>query len=244
VHAFGSNEELHYSVTYNWGMIWLESGYASFTVKYSRANNRNQYSMTGKGNTYPRYDWFYKVRDLFESTVDSATLRPLRFRAVINEGSKNDEHNYIFNQASGKAYAIINRGRKKVTVDTLQSGACTVDVLTAIYHARSIDYSPYKVNDTIGMSLLIDGKIYPIYIRYLGKDTYSSNELGKYRCVKFSPLLVEGSIFKKGEGMTVWVSDDSNKLPLFIETPIIVGNIQVKLVRFKGLKHPQKAKMN
>jgi hypothetical protein len=183
------------------------------------------------------------VRDVFESYVDTATFRPLKFRADIWEGNKKDKHTYIFNNAAKRAYTIINRGHHPVEVDTVKMASCTIDVLTAIYYARNIDYSVCKINDTVSISLLLDGKVYPVYVRYLGKTEYVSEELGKFNCIKFSPLLVEGSIFKGGEGMTVWVTNDQNKIPLYIETPIVVGTIKVKLVSYKGLRNTENAKI-
>lgn len=242
--AFCSGEELNYKVVYNWGMIWLESAQASFKVKSAAYNGKGCFLFSGTGNTYPKYDWFFKVRDVFETYADSNTLRPLKFQADIQEGGKKDRHVYLFNNVTRKAYTLINYGSKPVKVDTLKIGSCTIDVLTAIYYARSIDYSKCKKNDTVSISLLLDGKIYPIYVRYLGKEEFVSKELGKYKCIKFSPLLIEGTIFKKGEGMTVWATDDKNKLPVYIETPITVGSVKVKLMNFKGLRNPQEAKIN
>jgi hypothetical protein len=242
--AFTAGEELNYKVIYNWGMIWLESAQASFKVKPATYNGKGCYLFSGSGNTYSKYDWFFKVRDVFETYADSGNLRPLKFQANIQEGGKKDKHIYIFNNAAKKAYTIINYGSKPAKIDTLKIGSCTIDVLTAIYYARSIDYSHCKKNDTISISLLLDGKVYPIYVRYLGKEVFTSKELGTYKCVKFSPLLIEGTIFKKGEGMTVWVSDDKNKLPIYIETPITVGSVKVKLMSYKGLRNPEEAKVN
>jgi hypothetical protein len=241
--AFSVGEELNYKVIYNWGLIWLESGHASFTVRQGQLNGKSCYLMNGSGSTYPKYDWFYKVRDVFESYVDTNTFKPLKFRADIWEGNKKDKHTYVFNNPAKKVYTIINRGHHPVEVDTVKMTPCTIDVLTAIYYARNIDYSTCRINDTVSISLLLDGKVYPVYVRYLGKTDYVSEELGKFNCIKFSPLLVEGSIFKGGEGMTVWVTNDQNKIPLYIETPIVVGTIKVKLVSYKGLRNPESAKV-
>jgi hypothetical protein len=241
--AFKSSEELTYRVVYNWGLVWLESGHAEFKVTSGNSGGRQTFMFLGSGGTFPKYDWFFRVRDLFTAELDSQTFRPVKFQASMQEGSKNDRHTYLFNQQQKRAYTVITRGKKKPEIDTVPMHTCTMDVLSAIYYARSIDYSGYKTNDTIGVSLLIDGKIFAIYIRYLGRDTYQSKELGKFRCVKFSPLLVEGSIFKKGEGMTVWVTDDENKVPLFIETPIVVGTIKVILGTYKNLKYQLKSKI-
>lgn len=236
-HAFKTGEELHYEVVYNWGLIWIESAYTTFKVESTVYQGKNCYALSGSGGTYSKYDWFFKVRDYFEAFVDTTHFRPLKFQADILEGSKRDKHIYLFNDKQTKAYTIINRGKSKVKLDTLTIQPCSIDVLTAIYYARNLDYSLCKINDTLSVSLLLDGKLFPVYIRYKGREVFTSKELGTFNCVKFSPLLVEGSIFKKGEDMTVWVTDDRNKLPIYIETPITVGTIKVKLISYKGLRH-------
>lgn len=241
--SFASGELLRYEVIYNWGPIWLESAYTEFSVSASQLNGRPCYLFRGEGGTYPKYDWFFKVRDHFETYVDSSTFRPIRFKADIAEGSKKDKHTYIFNNALKEVYTVITRGKKPVAIDTLNIGACSVDVLTAIYYARNIDYSKCKVNDTISMSIILDGKVFPIYVRYLGKTVYESKELGKFNCIKFRPLLVEGSIFRGGEHMTVVVTDDENKIPLYVESAIVVGTVKVKLTTYKGLRHPLSSKL-
>jgi len=241
--AFKSGEQLDYKVVYNWGLIWLESAEASFKVGSGTYNNKKSYIFNGSGNTYPKHDWFFKVRDEFITIADSASFRPLKFTADIYEGSKRDKHTYLFDNPNRKVYTIVNRGSKKVTVDTLSINPCSTDVLAAIYYARNFDYSTCKPNDTIGISVIMDAEVFQLYIRYIGREKYTSKELGTFNCIKFKPLLVEGSIFKKGENMTVWVTDDQNKIPVYIETAIIVGSIKVSLSGYKGLRHPLDAKI-
>ncbi len=46
-----------------------------------------------------------------------------------------------------------------------------------------------------------------------GKENIKT-KYGKFHAIKFKPLLIKGSIFKGGENMNVWVSDDANHLLL------------------------------
>ncbi len=235
--AFKAGEELRFKVIYNWGFIWLESAEAQFTVKSTKYKGKVAYVLNGSGTTYSKYDWFFKVRDEFETILDSASFKPLVFRASIAEGSKKEWHNYFFNNEKKKAFTYVKKNNKSIVADSVKMSDCTIDVLTAIYYARNIDFSKCKINDTVNISLIIENKIYPIYIRYLGKGFYSSPEIGNFNCLKFSPLLIEGTIFKGGEGMVVWVSDDKNKIPVYVEAPIVVGSVKVKLISFKGLRN-------
>jgi len=49
---------------------------------------------------------------------------------------------------------------------------------------------------------------------------------------------VEGTIFKAGERMKVWVTKDRNLIPIYIESQIRVGSIRSELKEYHGLKFP------
>jgi hypothetical protein len=56
--------------------------------------------------------------------------------------------------------------------------------------------------------------------------------------------LIKGAIFQGGEKMTVWVSDDANRLLLRAESPIAVGSIKVDMMGYKNLRHPLTSLIN
>ena len=46
-----------------------------------------------------------------------------------------------------------------------------------------------------------------------------------------------GRVFKEKESLTVWVTDDGNKMPVLIKADLAVGSLKASLVQFKGLRH-------
>ena len=54
----------------------------------------------------------------------------------------------------------------------------------------------------------------------------------------FKPYVLKGRVFKESESLTMWVSDDLNKIPLRIKADLLVGSIKADLESYKGLKHP------
>ena len=235
--TFKAGEQCGYKIYYNWGAIWMTAGEASFSAELTNINGRNVYHFVGTGATYSKYDWFYKVRDKYESYADTATLRPLRFKREASEGGSYTFDDYVFDQRKNKVYTDEKRNKKPAKFDSIAITTCTNDVMTAIFNARCLDFSKYKIKDTISVTFVLDGKVYPSYIRYLGKEVIKSDLLGYVRCIKFKPKLIEGTLFKGGEQMTVWVTDDENKMPVYVETPIIVGTIKVKLFQYSGLRN-------
>jgi hypothetical protein len=79
--------------------------------------------------------------------------------------------------------------------------------------------------------------VYDLYIRYLGKETVKT-KYGKFKAIKFKPLLIKGTLFEGGEKMNVWVTDDPNRIPVRIESPITVGSVKVDLIGHRNLRYP------
>ncbi len=235
--SFKAGEQLKYKIYYNWGALWVEAGEASFSTFINTVYGRHVYHFVGSGATYPKYDWFYKVKDVYESYADTSNLRPLRFIRDVKEGGTYTFDDYVFNQNRNKVYTSSIRNKKQSKIDSISITKCTNDVMTAIFYARCLDFSKYKTKDTIPITFVLDGEVFPSYIRYLGKETIKSDALGNVRCIKFCPKLVEGTLFKGGEGMIVWVTDDENKMPIYVESPILVGTIKVKLFEYSGLRN-------
>ncbi len=95
----------------------------------------------------------------------------------------------------------------------------------------------------IPIRMIVDGKVYDLYIRYLGKEIIETREDRKFRCLKFTPLVVPGTIFKSGEDMTVWVTDDLNRIPIIVEAKVLVGSIKAVFIDAKGLRNPVSAEI-
>ncbi|MDP4255527.1 MAG: DUF3108 domain-containing protein, partial [Bacteroidota bacterium] len=104
-------------------------------------------------------------------------------------------------------------------------------------YARNIDFSRMHPNDTIPFDMFLDRQVYHLYIRYLGKETIRT-KYAKFRCIKFRPLLIKGTIFEGGEKMNVWVSDDPNPIALRVESPISVGSVVVDMINYRNLRYP------
>jgi len=225
--AFQAGEQSIFKVYYTLG-VYIAAGEASFTINQEHFNNKPVYHITGEGKTYSFYDSFFRVRDKYETFVDTASLLPVKFLRHVEEGSYRKNENVTFNHQTGTA--VTNEGVFKVP-------NCVQDVVSAIFYARNIDFNKYKPEDKIPFTMFMDNEKYDLYIRYLGKETIKT-KYGKFRAIKFKPLLVKGTIFEGGEKMLVWVSDDANHLPLRVESPISVGSIKVDMMSYRNLRYP------
>jgi hypothetical protein len=225
--SFQAGEKLMFRVYYNMGPVWINAGNAIFSIQPASMHGRKTHHITGFGKTAKAYEWVFKVRDQYETFLDKETMLPVRFIRDVSEGGIAFKHDVAFNHKKGEAISD-----KK----TYEIPSCTQDVLSAIYFARNIDYSKFKAGDKIPFNMFLDDKVYSLYIKYLGKEKVKT-KLGTFNSIKIAPLLIEGTIFKGGEKMAVWVSDDANHLPLRVESPILVGSIKVDLVAYDSIRN-------
>lgn len=226
--AFNVEEEVVFTVYYAVAGLYVNAGNATFTSKLETINNRPVYHITGDGKTNSSYELIYKVRDKYETYIDTATMQPLKFVRNVNEGGYKKYQNVTFNKTANTA--ITTDGVYKVP-------ACVQDVVSCMYYARNLDFSQLKPEDKIPFSMFLDNEVFNMYIRYVGREEIKT-KYGKFKAIKIKPLLLKGQIFEGGEQMTVWVSDDANHIPVRIESPLVVGKVKIDMMSHNNLRHP------
>jgi hypothetical protein len=222
-YAFQAGEKIDYTVGYSVIGIYVNAGSASFTTATTPGNNGEIYHLIGEGATNSKYDWIFKVRDRYESYFDAGTMQPVKSIRNVNEGKYKKYEEVVFDSKNNTA--TNKKGVHKVP-QNIQ------DVISAVYCARNLDYTSYKVGIKFPFNMFFGSEVYNMYIRYAGKETVKT-KYGNIRTIVLKPLLLKGDTFKGGEGMTVWVTDDNNHVPVKIESKLSVGSIKVDLQTIK-----------
>jgi len=226
--SFKNGEQLNYVVYYSIIGLYVNAGNATLTTNLERINNRQVYHITGVGKSNSSYNWISKVDNRYETFIDTGTMQPVKFIRDVHEGKHKKYENITFNRTASTA--ITNDGVYKVP-------ECVQDVVSCLYYARNINFNKYKPGDKISFSMFFDNEVYNMYIRYVGREDVKT-KYGKFRAVKFKPLLIKGTVFEGGEKMSVWVTDDANRVPLRVESSLIVGSIKVDMMGYKNLRYP------
>ncbi|MBN1117337.1 MAG: DUF3108 domain-containing protein [Bacteroidales bacterium] len=241
--AYTTGEVLDYSVYYNWGIIWLDAGYVSFKVKKHIYLEKPVYHFDSYGSTHKSYDWLFKVRDRYQSYLDTETLLPLWFHRENYEGGFEVDYKYFFDWNQNRVFSYTQNSNRPYRKDTVYIPDCTYDVLSLIYYCRNLDFDHLEVNDTVPVKAIIDNEVYSLYVRYLGKEKIEDRNDHTYNAIKFSALLVEGTIFKGGEDLIVWVTDDKNRVPILVEAKILIGSVKAYFNNASGLRNPMAARL-
>ncbi|MBN9293276.1 MAG: DUF3108 domain-containing protein [Flavobacteriia bacterium] len=224
--TFQIGEKLRYRVTYG----VMDAGEAVLEVKSTakKPQGRELVHVVATGKTLGGFNAIYKVNDVYESYIDKKGAFPWEFNRDVNEGGYVIKQNYVFNQH--KQQVKTEKGDINVPIGIQ-------DMISSFYHARTLDFKNLKVGDIVEFQCFMDGEIWPLKIKYVGKDDITIRK-GKFKCLKFVPVVQKGRYFKSEEDVNFWVTDDDNKIPIYVKAKIPVGVVKLHLVEWEGLRNP------
>ena len=237
--AFTGGEKLIYKLYYNYGFLWIPAGEVTFSVSETKEN----YEMKAIGRTYKSYENIFRVNDYFYTKVDKQSMLPKNFVRIVEEGNYRLYDSVYFDQKRNVAFSYHGKSKADAKQQIHRLENCMQDMISNLYYMRNVNLKSMKKGDNVAVEMFFDKEVFPIKIGYAGMENKEIKELGKYRTLKVIPDLVEGNVFKKGDHMSIWVSDDRNKIPLMIESPVSVGSIKAVLKSHSGLKYPFESKI-
>jgi hypothetical protein len=225
--AFQEGEILKYKLKY--GFITAAEATIKVLSSDLKFDNKPTYRLVVDAQTSGTFDVFYKIRDHYDSYIDKTDLLPYFYQENIREASYRRTDKARFYQDGKKVVA--NKGT--FTTPTTQ----TFDLVSAYYFSRSLDISKLKIGDEFKLNYFLGDEISQLEIAYVGKETIKT-KLGTIRCLKFSPSIKPGRIFKKDSKLYLWITDDGNRVPVKAEVEILVGSVTLEIKSAEGLKYP------
>ena len=226
--AFKDGEFLKYKLAYG----IMNAGEATMEVKKvkKKIQGRDILHIIGRGYSISAFDWFFKVRDKYETYLDEEGIFPWLFVRRIEEGGYKKEQDYKFFQNEEKVEYVQKKEEFKVPHGVQ-------DMISSFYYARTIDFSTAQKNQVYEFDSFVDREVYPIKIKYAGTKTIRV-DAGKFECMIFHPVVQEGRIFKRDDDVTVYITKDENKIPILARAKILVGSVRMELIEYKNLSNP------
>jgi hypothetical protein len=227
--AYQTGEKLQYKIGY--GLI--NAGTATLAIKdISTKKGRPAYHVVGTGRSVGMAEWFFRTRDRYETFIDTEALVPWEFIRDVDEGGYLKNHHLIFNQFTQQVKDL-----KHPEKGTFSYPPYAQDILSALYYARAYNTQNMKAGDTRTFTIFLDHEQFPFQLKLMERKVVKT-KFGKIKCLALRPVLQEGRVFEDEESMTIYVSDDANKIPILIESELLVGSIKVELTYYQGLRNP------
>lgn len=224
--VFQAGEVLEYKLKY--GFITAAEGTLKVLNSDLKFDDAQTYRLSVDSKTAGTFDVFYKIRDHYDSYIDKNNLTPYFYQEDIKESSYKRNDKARFYQDTKKV--VSNKGT--FTTPTNQ----TFDLVSAYYFSRSLDIAKLKPGEKFKLNYFLGHEIHQLEIKYIGKEVIDS-KLGKIRCLKFSPSIEPGRIFRKDSSLYLWITDDDNRVPVKAQVEIIVGSVTMEIKSAKGLRY-------
>ena len=227
---FKSGEWLQYKMSYSG---FIRAGTAILELEEKEFQGKKVFHTKGTGWTSGMIKWFFEVDDYYESYFDKENIRPYVFKRKIYEGGYKKHTITSFNHHVKKAYVQDFTLQR----DTSVAFNKAQDMLSSFYYLRSLDVSKIKPGDEIKLDMFFDEETFPFRLKFLGKQSLKTN-VGKLETLVFRPYVLSGRVFKEQESVTIWISNDANKIPLKLKADLRVGSLTAELEDYRGLANP------
>ncbi|MGV3538522.1 MAG: DUF3108 domain-containing protein [Rufibacter sp.] len=229
--SFAPGEVLQYKVHY--GIINAGEATINVSPTLQRINNRTCYQTTVSGKSTGSFDFFHRIRDTWTSFIDTSTMLPARFYRNIEEGSYRRKETTDFDH--DRNLVVVNDSRDKEKNQVFKVPNNAQDMVSGFYYLRTLNLDSFKPGQTIKMQGFLGDEVFDMTVTYKGVTTVET-KAGKIRAHRLTPRMPSNKLFKGEDAISVYFSDDSNKVPVLFEAEMFVGSVKVNLFKYSGLK--------
>jgi hypothetical protein len=237
--SFGRGEELTYRAKFGWFTV----GTATTTIDktFHQVNQQACFKVEGAGETASWVSIIKPVKDVFGAYLDTTSLSTQIAYRKLQEG------NYQLDEVS-----TFDHRRKKVNVKVRNKETGQYDepkhydipenardIIGGFMALRQIDFQKIRKNDTVTIAGFFQDQSYFLKIMYKGHDVIQT-KLGRIPCHKLVPIMPDNKLFDGENSITVWISDDGNKIPVKMQAKMFVGHAGLELEGIRGLQNQLK----
>lgn len=234
--SFGKGEELEYKV--NFGFFNVGKAVTRIDKKVYNINSQACYKIDAFGETSDWISWVTDVNDNWGAYLDTTTLSTQVSYRKIREGKYKKDELANFDHKSHKVAVKVLNQQTGVYEEQKQYDIPhnAKDLVGGFMLLRQIDFARIQKGDTVTISGFFEDTSYNLKVMYKGKETINT-KIGKIPCNVMIPVMPDNKLFDGDNSITVWISDDGNKIPVKIQAKMFIGHTGLELISFKGLRN-------
>lgn len=222
------DENLHYVISYKWGLIHKDAGEATLSLR----NRGQNYDIMLAAKTKPWADKFFQVRDTLLGKIRKSDFKALSYTKIAHEDGKYGKDVINYSYAGQKVTGVCQRYKKNkkgevsISSKTLTATGPVYDMLSVFYYLREIDYASLEKNKVLKATVFSGSKAETITIHLVGTEKIklrNKTEREAYH-IRFN-FTTEGKK-KSSDDIDTWISTDSSHIPLYLTGSLPVGQVR------------------
>ena len=203
-------------------------------------NNKPHYKVHGRGLTMPAFRWFFMVDDNYYIWADTTDNRTTRFASDIREGSYTFHSEYLFDWERNEVRTRWQKKKNPEQHKVMPISNRGMDPVSLYFNLRTEASDSFSEGESRRLEMVLEDTVRYLEFRFIKREIKRVPRLGKFRTLKFKCQIgtSDGFSFTDGTEFSVWITDDKNKFPVYLESPIRIGSICGYISSFSGLKYP------
>jgi hypothetical protein len=225
-YPFDAGEKAVYRASWN-GMVAVATAEVQTSTRW--VDGTKYYDVRVQANTSKLLDFIWRMRDTITSTIEAKALTPTQFTFSQRENRKVIDTVAKFDRTSKKWSVRRDERKKSVKTYDFDQPANTIDPITAVYLARSLDF---KVGDHLYFHVFGGKYRYLLDLDVEGRETVrlGSRNVDAFRIVPRIKNLVDEGYAERLNEATIWISADERRVPVMVKSKIVFGSVYLELV--------------
>lgn len=241
-----AGEKLYYRAAYRAKLVPnIEAGEVSVKTEFSTLDGKGVYLVTGNGRTLPFFRWFFDMDDTYKIWVDRETMRTQRFESDLKEDKYTFRSYYRYDWAAGTVYTWSQRKSDEPQERTMKLTPQSLDAVSLYFNLRSVGLESFREGEPLELDMILEDGIRKLKYRYIAPEKIKVPKLGYFDTMKFACTIgsSEEFSFTDGSEFFIWITNDENKIPVMVSSPVRVGEIRLYLTAYEGLRYPLSSKL-
>lgn len=236
--AFASGEVIEYDLYFNFGVFRTRAGKGSLSVTEANYRGVNSLKAVMLLNTSGIANSIYSVNDTLTSYIDK-DMRPLLFTKEAHEGGDYsiERQSYTYDGNNIKIRSLRHYNGEQRFDEVIETEKCTYDYLSVLFMIRNIDFTGMKAGDRKFIQFISGRKAVNMYVNYQGISHIKANDNKKYEVIDLTLTIHDDAFTNQKDALKASLTNDSNRIPVIIDTSLNIGSIKAVLKSANGLRN-------
>lgn len=228
--AYAGNEQFRYDISYTGG---LKLGELFLSVERIEEVH-DGYSIHARVTTdNGMFSKIYPIEDVHVTRVSGSQRLPYHYEVWQKEGYSYEAHR-IFEYKQKKQKIFYRHNEKPVKIFDVKTPI--QNEFSSFFASRLMEFTPEK---PFLVATFADDKRNEVVVMVRGREQLKKTVLGDVRTMLVEPIMEFSGLYDKRGDTAIWYTDDECRVPVRVNSKLVIGSLTAKLVAYTNPACPQ-----
>jgi len=219
---YSGREKMHFSISWSGG---IKIGDLYMTV--TSVDSGDGLAITARVTDYGLFKFFYPVDDTFTTYIRGPMQLPYRYEVHQKEGRSMDVKRLtLYDQQN---FSVLYRKNNNPQTAYAMDGTA-YNEFSSFFITRALQLDPGRQEI---VPTFVDKKRHKVAVKVFGVEPRKTI-FGTINTIKVMPKMSFKGLYDKDGDTVFWLSDDSCRVPVEIDSKILIGSLVAELVEYSN----------